>query len=141
MLIVMAKRGPKNPMSDSHKAAMAAGRTEGKAVRDYLEALKANKPKRGRKRTIESVRAQLFAVETALASADPIRELQLVQKRMDLVAELASFGTSTDISALETAFVAVAKSYSERNGISYAAWREIGLDPSVLKAAGITRSS
>ena len=141
MLIVMAKRGPKNPMSDSHKAAMAAGRTEGKAVRDYLEALKANKPKRGRKRTIESVRSQLFAVETALASADPIRELQLVQKRMDLVAELASFGTSTDISALETAFVAVAKSYSERNGISYAAWREIGVDPSVLKAAGITRSS
>ena len=137
----MAKRGPKNPMSDSHKAAMAAGRTEGKAVRDYLEALKANKPKRGRKRTIESVRSQLFAVETALASADPIRELQLVQKRMDLVAELASFGTSTDISALETAFVAVAKSYSERNGISYAAWREIGVDPSVLKAAGITRSS
>lgn len=141
MLSAMAKRGPKNPMSDSHKAAMAAGRTEGKAVRDYLEALKANKPKRGRKRTIESVRAQLFAVETALASADPIRELQLVQKRMDLVAELASFGTSTDISALETAFVTVAKSYSERNGISYAAWREIGIDPSVLKAAGITRSS
>ena len=38
-------------MSAEHKAALAQGRSEGKAVRDYLDALRANKPKRGRKRT------------------------------------------------------------------------------------------
>lgn len=137
----MAKRGPKNPMSDAHKAALAAGRVEGKAVRDYLEALRANKPKRGRKRTAESVRAQLAAVEAELAEADPVRELQLVQKRMDLTEELASMGSTVDIGALEAAFVKVAKSYSERNHISYAAWRAVGVEASVLKSAGISRSS
>ena len=38
-------------MTDEHKAALAQGRSEGRAVRDYLDALRANKPKRGRKRT------------------------------------------------------------------------------------------
>ena len=38
-------------MSDEHKAALAKGRMEGRVVRDYLEGLRATKPKRGRKRT------------------------------------------------------------------------------------------
>lgn len=141
MLAAMAKRGPKNPMSDSHKAAMAAGRVEGKAVRDYLEALRANKPKRGRKRTADTVRAQLAAVDAELADADPVKELQLVQRRMDLEAELASMDTTVDVKSLEAAFVKVAKSYSERNGISYAAWRAVGVEAAVLKAAGISRAA
>ena len=41
----------KKPMSDQHKAALAKGRAEGKIVREYLEGLRATKPKRGRKRT------------------------------------------------------------------------------------------
>lgn len=128
-------------MSDAHKAALAAGRTEGKAVRDYLEALRANKPKRGRKRTADTVRAQLASLDVELEEADPVKELQLVQKRMDLEAELASMGTTVDVGALEEAFVAVAKSYSERNGISYAAWRQVGVEAAVLKAAGISRAA
>lgn len=127
-------------MSDAHKAALAVGRAEGKAVRDYLEALRANKPKRGRKRTADTVKAQLAGIDAELAEADPVKELQLVQKRMDLENELASMGSTVDISALESAFVAVAKSYSARNGISYAAWRQVGVDASVLKAAGISRA-
>ena len=31
--------------------------------------------------------------------------------------------------------------YSARKGISYAAWRELGVEPAVLKKAGISRSS
>ena len=46
----------------------------------------------------------------------------------------------TDIGELEAGFVAVAKSYSERKGLTYAAWREAGVDARVLKQAGITRS-
>ena len=34
---------------------------------------------------------------------------------------------------------AVAKSYSERKGLTYAAWREAAVDARVLKQAGITR--
>ena len=45
----------RSPMSDSHKAALAEGREQGRAVRRYLEALEAHKLKRGRKRTQESI--------------------------------------------------------------------------------------
>jgi hypothetical protein len=44
------------------------------------------------------------------------------------------------MSAIEAEFVRVAKDYSERNGYSYAAWRAIGVDASVLKKAGVGRS-
>ena len=128
-------------MTDAHKAALAAGRAEGRAVREYLEALRANKPKRGRKRTAESVRAQLAATEKELAEADPVRELQLVQKRMDLQTELEHMGQAVDIKSLQDAFVNVAKAYSARNHISYAAWRQVGVDAAVLKSAGIGRGT
>lgn len=127
-------------MTLEHKAALAAGRTEGKAVRNYLEALRTTKPKRGRKRTAESVAKRLAVIETEIASADPIRELKLVQERLDLQAELAQSDPVIDVSALEAEFVVVAKQYSSRNGISHAAWRTIGVDAAVLKRAGITRS-
>ena len=37
--------------------------------------------------------------------------------------------------------VAAGAAYSERKGISYAAWREIGVPAAVLKRAGISRSN
>ena len=42
-------------MSEAHKAALAKGRMEGRVVRDYLEGLRATKPKRGRKRTPDTI--------------------------------------------------------------------------------------
>jgi hypothetical protein len=140
MLGGMAKRGPKGPMTEEHKAALAMGRNEGNAVRNYLEALRSNKPKRGRRRTRESINARLAAIDSELEMADPMNELRLRQERRDLQSELASLGTKVDISALENGFVAVGKSYSARQGISYATWREIGVDAAVLKRAGISRS-
>jgi hypothetical protein len=142
MLDSMAnKRGPKGPLTDEHKAAMAAGRVENKVVRDYLEALRSSKPKRGRKRTPESIAKRLEAIEVELVDADALAELELIQERFDLEAELAQMGTTIDISALESDFVKVAKSYSTRKGISYAAWRQVGVEPGILRQAGISRSS
>ncbi|HSL57936.1 MAG TPA: hypothetical protein VK866_08855 [Acidimicrobiales bacterium] len=128
-------------MSDEHKAALAEGRSQGRAVRAYLEALEAHKPKRGRKRTPESIRTRLDAIEAQIPDADPLKRLQLVQERLDLQDELASVDASVDIDALESDFVTAAKPYSERKGISYAAWRELGVPASALKQAGISRAS
>lgn len=136
-----AKQNKAKGMSESHKAALAKGRTEGRVVREYLEALRANKPKRGRKRTLDTVKSQLAAVSKEIMEADPVRELQLVQRRMDLQAELEAMSTTTDMKKIESAFVKVARSYSERTGVSYHAWREIGVPPAVLKSAGIGRGS
>lgn len=139
-LAVMAKRGPKSPLTNEHKAAMAAGRNEGRAVREYLQALRSNKPKRGRKRTADSIKSRLTAIDKEIADADALTELRLLQERRNLAAELESMGARTDLRELEAEFVKVAKSYSERQGISYATWRDVGVDAAVLKAAGIGRS-
>lgn len=135
-----AKRS-RTPMSDQHKAALAEGRNQGRSVRRYLEALDAHKPKRGRKRTPDSMQKRLAKIETELASADPLRRLQLIQERIDLHAELESAGAKVDLTELEQEFVDAAKAYSERKKISYAAWRELGVEAAVLKRAGISRSS
>lgn len=134
----MAKRGPK-AMSDEHKAAMAAGRAESRAVKDYLEALESSRPKRGRQRTPESIDKRLAAIEDQIATADPLKRLQLIQERNDLQDERERLTDETDISELEAEFVKVAKPYGERKGIRYASWREIGVPAATLKAAGIGR--
>src|SRR5215210_5349048 len=66
----MAPKKKSRTMSDEHKAALAEGRSQGRAVRRYLEALEANKPKRGRKRTPEGIQRRLAAIEERMASAD-----------------------------------------------------------------------
>lgn len=129
-------------MSNEHKVAMETGRAEGRIVRDYLEALRANKPRRGRKRTAESITKRLAAIADELLSASAIEELKLVQERRDLEAELATLGNGdgTDLAELEARFIGVAKAYADRKGISYASWREVGVPAAVLSKAGITRA-
>lgn len=126
-------------MSDSHKAALAEGREQGRAVRRYLEAIEAHKPKRGRKRTQESMQKRLATIEDRIAAADPLTRLHLAQERMDLMRELSTSDNGVNLQELEDAFVAAAEPYGRRKGITYGAWREAGIDPSVLRRAGIRR--
>jgi len=128
-------------MTDEHKAALAEGRTQGRAVRAYLEALDANRPKRGRKRTPDSIKKRLNTIDSELSSADKLHALHLRQERRDLQEELTAMDSSVDLAGVEKEFVAAAKAYGERKGISYATWREAGVSPAVLKEAGISRST
>lgn len=132
---------PRKEMTDEHKAALAEGRAQGRAVRGYLEALEAHKPKRGRKRTPESMRARLATIESTIDTADPMTRLQLVQERIDLEAAIAAAETTVDLSALEDGFVGAAAAYGSRKGITYAAWREVGVPAAILKRAGISRGA
>lgn len=137
----MATKRNRTPMSDEHKAALAEGRNQGRSVRRYLEALDTHKPKRGRRRTTDSMQKRLARIDVELAAADPLKRLQLIQERLDLSAELEAADTKVDLTELEQEFVSAAAAYSARKGISYAAWRELGVEASVLKRAGISRSS
>lgn len=128
-------------MSDRHKAALAAGRDEGRAVRNYLEVI--GRPKRpGRKRTVDTITRQIVEVDAKLPSSDAGQRLLLIQQRFDLKSELAQLKAESneDLDALESAFVKVAATYSERKGISYGAWREAGVPATVLRQAGLTRA-
>jgi hypothetical protein len=135
-----AKRGPAK-MTAAHKQALAEGRAASRHVRAYLEALEANKPKRGRKRTKDTVKRQLDEVKGQIGPATGLRKLELAQRRIDLEAELAAFDVKVDLSDLRKDFVKHAKAYGSRKGISYAAWREAGVSAEDLKAAGITRGA
>lgn len=128
-------------MTAEHKAALAEGRAQSRAVRTYLDALEAHKPKRGRKRTPASIDKRLSKIDVDLETAESLKRLQLVQERLDLVAEKEAMENKPDFDALKAGFVANAKGYAQRKGISYAAWRELGIEPAVLQEAGITRGS
>jgi hypothetical protein len=46
-----------------------------------------------------------------------------------------------DLQALEADFIAAAAPYGQRKGVTYGAWRQLGIDPAVLRAAGIKRAA
>src|SRR4029078_8845885 len=98
-----------------------------RGVRVYREARQANKPKRGRKRTPDSIKKRLDAIDSELQSADPLRSLNLRQTRRALEPDLEGMSHKVDLSSVEKDFVAAAKDYGERKGISYGVWREAGV--------------
>lgn len=134
------RNGTRTPMSDEHKQALAEGREHGKIVNSYLDALEETKPKRGRQVTPETIKERIAQVEREIPTARPSERLHLFQRKIDLEAQLARSGSTVDISDLEKSFVKVAKSYAERRGLTYTAFREVGVPPQVLKDAGITRT-
>ena len=138
------KARKKTPMSAEHKAALAKGREEGRIVRQYLEALESTKPRRGRKRTPDyfgiCFGMQMATIEAALPESDPLNRLHLVEEKQRLEAELAHSGDVVDLAALEKSFIKVARQYGERKGISYSAWRTVGVSASVLQQAKIPRT-
>jgi len=126
-------------MSAEHKAALAQGRRESRAIKAYLSALGSRKP--GRPVTADSVGQKLKNIEAKLgATSDPMRRLELVQARIDAEDSLKNVVSASNIGELEKDFVSYAKGYSERKGISYSAWRQIGVPADVLKKAGIPRT-
>jgi hypothetical protein len=120
---------------------MAAGRTEGRAVKAYLDALEQHRPRRGRKRTTESIKTRMKSIETELTDAVSVKRLQLLQERRDLETELGRSDEIVDLGSLEAGFVKVAGGYGQRKGIAYATWRELGVPADVLSRAGVKRSA
>lgn len=130
----------KKPMSDEHKAALAEGRRQGRAVRDYLAVIDQDR-RRGPRLTADQLQERISEVQGQIDDEnDPVKRLDLVQKRLDYEDRLAEAGDEVDLDALEKGFIEVAKDYGERKGISYTAWREIGVPAPVLKQAGVPRT-
>lgn len=127
------------PMSDEHKAALAQGRREGRAVKEYLKLLGSRRP--GRPVTRESLEKRIAGLNDKIdAEEDPLKKLEMIQSRIDAEDQLADIEDAVDADEVEKEFIEVAKSYSERKGITYSAWREAGVSAQVLRAAGIPRT-
>jgi len=126
-------------MSAEHKTALAQGRKEAKAIKQYLDALGSRRP--GRPVTRDSLEKRLTSVQERLASeGDALKRVDLHQAKIEIETLLNSTEGDVDLSKLEGAFAEVASTYSDRKGISYAAWRSVGVPAAVLKKAGVART-
>ncbi len=123
-------------MTEEHKAALAQGRVESRAIKAYLEALSERKP--GRPVTKESLRKRLETVNGKIDSTDnPLDKVELIQSKLDIEKALAEIEEAKDMDVLEAGFVEHAATYSERKGVTYTAWRAFGVPAKVLRDAGI----
>ncbi len=73
--------------------------------------------------------------EHKAALAEGREQGRVVRRYLEAVARRHS----AEMETLEAAFIEIALPYSERKGLSYAAWRAVGVQPRVLRAAGISR--
>ena len=130
----------KKKMSDEHKEALARGRAQGKAVRDYLAALERDRA-RGRTPDRETLQQRIEEVQRRIDEEEnPAKRVDLIQRRLDHEEQLIALDDEPDMEALQDAFVDAVREYSERKGITYHAWREAGVPADVLKQGGIKRT-
>jgi hypothetical protein len=130
------RRGVKK-LTPQHKAAMAKGRTEARHVAAYVDALEANKPRRGRQRTEATIQKQLTQVRLDLRTATGMQKLELVARRIELEGELDAKQARSDLSGLRKNFVKHAASYAKRKNIPKQAFREAGVPAADIRDAGI----
>lgn len=130
----------KKKMSDEHKQALARGRAQGKAVRDYLGALEKHRS-RGRTPDRATLQQRIDEVQRRIdAEENPAKRVELIQRRLDHEEQLIALEDEPDMEALQDAFVDAVREYSERKGISYHAWREAGVPADVLRQGGVKRT-
>ena len=113
-------------------------RAETNAVAAYLTALKGPRPSGSSKAKREGLVRRRAQVEQWISEErSPIREVELIQQRLDVDAQLAQLDQAARLPELEEAFVNVTASWAKRSGASAAALREVGVPASVLRRAGL----
>jgi hypothetical protein len=131
MIVIMTDE-KKKKISDSHRAAMSKGVTQRNAIQAYLETLQ-SPPPRLRTRKGRSVADLQRAISE---STDPMERLYL---RPLLRRALEVESGSANMDEITANFVKHVVAFSERNGITYADWREEGVPAAVLREAGMRR--
>ena len=133
------QKGIRMAMTEEHKAALARGRKEARAIKRYLAALGARKP--GRPPSPETLKKRLQTTRDRIEhETDPLRRVELIQRRIEIEDSLDRARNAANVTALEQEFIEYARTYSERKNISYEAWREAGVPAAVLRDAGIVRN-
>lgn len=132
-------RGRSNHTAPNQRA-LAKGRAQSKAVREYLRMIEQD-GRRSSNLSPDHLNAKIHALQAGIEDeADPARRVELIQKRLDLEEQLGTVADVPDPEVLENGFVEVAREYSDRKGLTYWAWREVGVPAATLKAAGISRA-
>jgi len=136
-----SRSGPeRRSLAPSHKQALAQGRAESAIVNRYLLALGTTK-RRGRPLSKERMTRRFDAAHRQLAASTGLAKLVAAQEIRDLKGALDELAQRDPqrLRSLEDAFVRVARRFSERRGISYEAWREVGVPAAILRRAKVAR--
>lgn len=127
-------------MSEEHKAALAQGRAEARAIKAYLAVATIPK-KRGRPVTRALLEEKIVSLDEKVGTEDdPLARVELIQARIDTQRALDDLDSAADLEALEPEFIEHAASYSDRKGITWTAWREAGVPASTLRSSGIKQT-
>lgn len=122
----------------------ARKRTQHRIVRAYLDALEYRQTlSSSRQVNPERLEDRLDQVNAELATATSLERVRLTQERLDLEESLAYVGEDNGdemFNELEEDFVAVAKEWAERKGITYSTLREVGVPAAVLTRAEVPRT-
>src|SRR3954464_14045727 len=109
------KRAGHRALSPAHKRALAEGRAASATVNRYLEAITTRR-RSGRRVPRATLEQRLAAARERFNSSVGIDKLFNAQEIRDLQARLKTMETSVavDVQSLETAFVKIAKQFSEK---------------------------
>ena len=119
---------PKGEMTQQAKENMALGMKAMRAVDAYLVFIDQNKPK-GRKIDKEALEAKIKAESNLAHKVILIAQMHEALRREEALTQEVE---------LEDQFVKYAPWFSEQHNITYAVWREMGVQVGVLAKAGIT---
>ena len=99
-------------MTEAHKKALAKGREQGRAVREYLAALETER-KPGRKLSRDELQQKVKDAQGRVdAEADPLKRVELVQKRIDLDERLNATDSEPDLEAVSYTHLTLPTIYS-----------------------------
>jgi hypothetical protein len=113
------------------------------AVRAYLEAIEASKPRTERARARPDLKERLDEIEQENRSTDVITFLSNTEERISLIEELEwtqDRQGELKFQAIEEAFVANAGAFGHAKGITWAGWRAVGVPAALLDRAGVPRT-
>jgi hypothetical protein len=130
-------RAAKKPMTQAHKDKLSLGRSQSRAINAYLQALETSKPRRGRR--VDTSPQRLAQLDQQIQDASGLRKLELVQQKIELERLASAVEGNSDLETLRKDFIEVAKDFGARKGITYAAWRQVGVPAETLREAGISR--
>lgn len=132
-----AAKAPARKQAATHKQALFDAKSESQKISHYLRALENRKKGRGPRKNPDVLERRIASLQVYVKEATGLRRLQAVQRIRNMQREQSELADAGNFGKFEADFIASAKSYSEKNGIDYGSWREVGVDAAVLKKAGI----
>ena len=121
----------------AHKKKVFDAKSESQRISHYLRALETRKNGRRPKKNPDVLERRIVSLQKYLKEATGLRRLQAVQRIRDMRRQEAELADAGNFGKYEADFVASAAAYSEKQGIEYGSWREVGVSAAVLKKAGI----